>query len=83
MNRKTSTYKIEIESSRPHDMADAMIARCPVDVDTSGVFAGRAHVRFRCKTDDNLALNIALKIAGGQPFVLTTGYGPSQREIEQ
>lgn len=82
--RRTSTYLVLVPSDRPGPILDRMIARCPVEVNSSAVHpSGMAGLRFRCKSDDNTALNIALEIAGGLPFVLQTGYGVNQREIAQ
>lgn len=84
--RKTTSYLVRVASMEPHTVADEMVARLAekdLEVDTSGVHGGKAHVRFRCKTDDNLALNIALDIVGGRTFELLTGYGTHQREVDQ
>lgn len=81
--RKTSTYLVQIKSVNPIGMLHAMIARCPVEINASGVNRGVSHVRFRCSSDDNVALNIALEIAAGRDFRLTTGYGVNEREVQQ
>lgn len=84
--RKTSSYLLEIESANPVVLLDKMIQKCTDlghEVDTSGVNRGKARLRFRSLTNDNVALNVALQIADGRPFVLLTGYGVNQREVAQ
>lgn len=81
--RKTSSYLILLVSDDPNKTLDKMIEVCPVEVEQTAVYTGMAGLRFRCQTDDNVALNIALEIAAGLPFVLRTGYGVNQREIAQ
>lgn len=81
--RKTSSYLIRIPTTDPRGTLDDMIERSPVDIEQTAHLPGTAGLRFRCKTDDHVALNIALEIAEGKPFVLLTGYGVNQREIAQ
>lgn len=81
--RKTSAYLIRVETTDPKPVLERMIERCPVDVEQTAHLPGTAGLRFRCKTDDNTALNIALEIAEGRTFRLYTGYGVNQREIAQ
>lgn len=81
--RKTSSYLIRIETTDPKGLLDEMIERCPVDVEQTAHLTGTAGLRFRCPSDDNQALNIALQIAHGRQFVLLTGYGVNQREVAQ
>jgi hypothetical protein len=81
--RKTSAYLIRIQTTDPRGLLEKMIEQCPVDVEQTAHVPGTAGLRFRCPSDDNQALNIALQIAGGRTFSLYTGYGVNQREIAQ
>lgn len=81
--RKTSTYLVQIRDKNPSALVDEMIRRCPAEVNGSGAGQGKAYVRFRCETDDNLAFRLALQIAEGHRFSLTTGYGLNEREVAQ
>jgi hypothetical protein len=81
--RRTSTYVVEVRAVNTLEVLSQMILRCPVDLTASGLNRGVAYIRFRCRSDDNVALNLALEIAGGQPFTLHTGYGVNQREVTQ
>jgi len=81
--RKTSGYLIRIPTSDPKGLLDEMIKRSPMPVEQTAFHSGTAGLRFRCRTDDNTALNAALEIAGGRTFRLTVGYGVHEREIQQ
>lgn len=81
--RKTSSYLLLVPTDHPDAEIDRMVEACPAPVEQTAKYTGMAGIRFRCKTEDNLALNIALQIAGGKQFVLKTGYGVNQREVAQ
>jgi len=81
--RRTSTYLVQIQTADPSTLVSEMVERCPAEVNGSGVNGIMAQVRFRCKTDDPTALHIALQIADGRQFRLTTGYGINEREVAQ
>lgn len=83
MKRRTSSYLVLVETTTPNKTLDELVERCPTDVETTAVYSGMCGLRFRCVSDDNLALNTALEIVGGRPFILRTGYGVNQREIAQ
>jgi hypothetical protein len=80
--RKTSTYNVSIEAANPIALLSTMLANCPAEVNGSGVIRGRAFVRFRCESDDYVATAIAMEIAEGREYVLTTGYGVNERPVE-
>lgn len=84
MNRKTSSYLILIVTSEP-DALDKLVARCKdrAPVETTAQYAGMVGLRFRCQTNDDIAVSVATQIAEGEPFRLLTGYGVNQREIVQ
>lgn len=86
--RRTSTYLVLVSGAgEPSKTLDGMVTRANdhgVEINSSSVHpAGAAGVRFRCRSNDNEALNIALQIAGGRTFTLLTGYGVNQREVAQ
>lgn len=81
--RKTSTYLVEVASSDPSGTLEKMLQACSKEVVASGTYRARAQVRFRCESDDHVALNAALQMASGAQFLLTTGYGINQREVAQ
>lgn len=81
--RRTSTYLVEVRSSDPSNTLEKMLEACSHEVVASGTYRAKAQVRFRCPSDDHVALNAALEMAGGSQFVLHTGYGINQREVAQ
>lgn len=81
--RKTSSYLVLIVTDHPDATIDDMVERSPAPVEQTAKYTGMAGIRFRCETNENVALNIALQIAHGRQFVLRTGYGVNQREIAQ
>lgn len=86
--RRTSTYLVLVSGNGdPNHTLDQMVERAKergIEINSSSVHpAGAAGLRFRCKSDDNVALNLALQIARGRQFTLLTGYGVNQREVEQ
>lgn len=81
--RRTSTYLVEVPSRDPAGTLEKMLERASNEVVASGTYRARAQVRFRCESDDNVALNVSLEMAAGNQFLLTTGYGINQREVAQ
>lgn len=83
--RKTSTYLVLIPSEAPNADLDQAIAkhRDAIRIETTSVYTGMFGLRFRCASNDTVARVIALEIAGGRTFTLSTGYGVNQREIAQ
>ena len=81
-NRTTSTYTIDVQTTRPNEVADALVAACPADVTitASGVDAARAFVRFRA-ADDAEAIRIATQFNPPSGAVLHTGYGVNTRIV--
>jgi hypothetical protein len=83
--RATSSYLILFTTDDPNKTLDQLVKQNQhlVPIETTAVYTGMCGLRFRCRTSDDTALEVARQIADGQEFILRTGYGVNQREIAQ
>jgi len=81
-NRTTSTYTIDVQTSEPNAVCDALRAAAPdgLVIAASGVDAGRAFVRFRAANDEE-AMRIAEQFDPPSGSTLHTGYGINTRIV--
>lgn len=81
-NRTTSTYTIDVQTTKPNEVCNALLAAAPADltIAASGVDACRAFVRFRAGSDEE-AIALATRFAPPSGAVLHTGYGVNARVV--
>jgi hypothetical protein len=81
-NRTTSTYTIDVQTTEPNAVCDALRAAAPADLvlTASGVDAARAFVRFRA-ADDAEAIRLATQFRPPVGATLHTGYGVNTRIV--
>lgn len=83
-NRTTSTYTIDVQTTDPNGVCDALRAAAPagLTITASGVDSARAFVRFRA-ADDAEAIRIATQFRPPAGAILHTGYGVNARIVAE
>lgn len=82
MNRATSIYRLEVPSEEPFILVEHLLENCTLEVNGSSVIRGRANINFRAAGDEE-AVDQAEHLAGGRHYLLHTGFGVSNRTVQE